>query len=99
MPRTSRAKRPAVITIAELRALAGIALERALVDSAEPAQEQTLVWARELAAEIDLLDVLGAPVSWGDLVNALARVHAAAPGQATATKTAPGAKQRMRRAR
>jgi len=99
LPRRTRRKRPAAVIIAELRALAGIVLERAIAHEGEAAQEELVRWAQDLAAELDLPDRFHAVSSWGDLALALAQVHAAADGATSAPATQPRARQRMRRTR
>ncbi len=76
--RRSRAKpkpaRARLVVTAELRGLAGVVLEQALLDASSDPQKSLVGWANRLAAEFDVEGV-GTPRSYRDLMQGIVAVN------------------------
>lgn len=72
--RRSRAKpkppRMRIVVRSELRGLAGLVFEQALLDGAAEPQTSLVRWANRLAAELDVDDI-GAPADYREMLHAL----------------------------
>lgn len=76
--RRSRAKpkppRPRIVVMSELKGLAGLVLEQALLDGTAAPQASVVAWTNRIAAELDVNGVI-APGSYRELLHGIVKVQ------------------------
>ncbi len=76
--RRSRAKpkppRARIVVTSELKGLAGLVLENALLDGTAAPQASVVAWANRLSAELDVTGV-GSPANYRDLLHEIVKVQ------------------------